>query len=181
MIDQTSRIDAAMQALRAPFPPADINWRVGATNIIDRNPKQLKWGNEPQGIPLAYLDARNVMDRLDDAVGPANWQCDYPWSDGKKLHCRIGIRLPGPSGENEWVWKSNGAGDTAVEADKGAFSDAFKRAAVPWGVGAYLYHLPNTWVPLEVKGNFANSFSKDTTLELTKRLHAWQDKFFSNQ
>ena len=35
-----------------------------------------------------------------------------------------------------------------MEAEKGRISDAFKRAAVHWGVGRYLYNLPNVWVPL---------------------------------
>lgn len=43
---------------------------------------------------------------------------------------------------------SNGAGETQVEGEKGKFSDAFKRAAVLWGVGRYLYYLPNTWCNL---------------------------------
>jgi hypothetical protein len=32
---------------------------------------------------------------------------------------------------------------------KSAFSDAFKRVAVKFGVGRYLYELPKKWVPLK--------------------------------
>jgi hypothetical protein len=52
----------------------------------------------------------------------------------------------------EWLWKADGAGDTDVEAEKGALSDAFKRAAVRWGVGRYLYGLPSPWVEVEPAG-----------------------------
>jgi len=52
----------------------------------------------------------------------------------------------------EWIWKADGAGDTDVEAEKGAISDAFKRAAVKWGVGRYLYDLDSPWVALEPSG-----------------------------
>jgi hypothetical protein len=48
----------------------------------------------------------------------------------------------------EWVWKANGAGNSDVEAEKGACSDAFKRAAVLWGIGRYLYDLDSPWVAL---------------------------------
>ena len=61
--------------------------------------------------------------------------------------CRIGIKI-----DNEWVWRSNGAGETQVEGEKGKFSDAFKRAAVLWGVGRYLYYLDNTWVKIKPQG-----------------------------
>jgi hypothetical protein len=58
--------------------------------------------------------------------------------------CEIGIRS-----DSEWLWRANGAGQTDIEAEKGALSDAFKRAAVCWGIGRYLYDLPNVWVPLK--------------------------------
>lgn len=125
-----------LERLKRPFPIDRIHWRVGSTN-----------SDKSKGIGLAYLDARDVMERLDEVCGMGGWQCDYPWSDGKKVVCRIGIKIG-----DEWVWKANGAGDTHVEQDKGALSDAFKRAAVLWGVGQYLYSLPNKWVPLIAKG-----------------------------
>jgi hypothetical protein len=68
-------------------------------------------------------------------------------ANGKTV-CDIGIKVMGASG----IWKADGAGDTDVEAEKGALSDAFKRAAVRWGVGRYLYGLPSPWVELEKKG-----------------------------
>lgn len=119
--------------LREPFPVKSIHWRVGATSK-----------DKSKGIALAYIDSRDVMKRLDDVMGPENWQDRYPWSDGGRLVCEIGLRI-----NNEWLWKANGAGDTQVEAEKGAFSDAFKRAAVLWGIGRYLYMLPNVWTPLD--------------------------------
>lgn len=119
--------------LAKPFPVDKIHWRVGAMTK-----------DKTSCIALAYVDARDVMQRLDEVVGRGNWQCEYPWSESGRLVCRIGIKV-----EGEWVWKSNGAGDTKVEAEKGAFSDAFKRAGVLWGIAQYLYDIPNTWVKLD--------------------------------
>ena len=39
-----------------------------------------------------------------------------------------------------WISKSDGADDSNIEGAKGGLSDAFKRAAVKFGIGRYLYH-----------------------------------------
>lgn len=125
-------------ALKRPFDPRQISWRVGATKK-DENQKAVS------GIALAYIDSRDVMQRLDKLFG-FNWQNKH-WSEGKKTFCEIGLYI-----EGEWRWRAGGAGDTDVEAEKGAISDAFKRAAVLWGIGQYLYQLPNVWVPVKQHG-----------------------------
>lgn len=129
--------------LKRPFPLNRVHWRVGATTR-----------DKSKCIPLAYIDARDAMQRLDEVVGPENWQCRYPLADSGLLICEIGINIDRASGlavDGEWIWKANGAGDTQVEAEKGKASDAFKRAAVLWGIGRYLYSLPSVWVPLNGK------------------------------
>src|SRR3569833_388338 len=98
-------------------------------------------------MALDYIDDRDVMERLDEVCGPAGWQCQYPHADGKITVCSIGIKV----GE-EWIWKADGAGDTDFEADKGALSDAFKRAAVRWGIGRYLYEVEAAGVDIEPAG-----------------------------
>lgn len=136
-----------------PFPKEAIHWRVGSTNKNSvSDDKDLK------GIALAYIDARDVMERLDWVCGIGNWQCRYPFAGC----CEIGInvnadvmsfddnKLVTPS--DNWIWKANGAGVTDYEAEKGQYSDAFKRAAVMWGIGQYLYQLPNEWVPIKRAG-----------------------------
>src|SRR5262245_53056728 len=116
--------------LREPFSPDVISWRAGSTNK-----------DKTRGLALAYIDARDVQDRLDTVVGPENWQSRYPHANGKTV-CEIGIRY----GKDEWIWKADGAGDSDFEAEKGALSDAFKRAGVKWGIGRYLYDIPAIWV-----------------------------------
>src|SRR5690606_35602811 len=70
---------------------------------------------------------------------------EYDCVNGRTI-CKLGINVDGA-----WVWKSDGAGDTQVEAEKGGISDAFKRAAVKWGIGRYLYDLDAPWVPCETR------------------------------
>jgi hypothetical protein len=124
-------------ALCEPFAAEEIDWRVGSTT-----------GDKTKGMALAYIDARTVMDRLDNACGPENWQNNYLFGQGSSIICNLGIRMPG----GDWVWKADGAGATDVEAEKGAMSDALKRAAVRFGVGRYLYDLESPWVALEPAG-----------------------------
>lgn len=128
------------QELAAPFAVQQVSWRVGSTNK-----KKFDQGNakDRKGQALAYLDSRDVMGRLDEVCGVAGWQSEYIDAGNGKTCCRVGVKLDG-----EWIWKSSGAGDTAMEGDKGAFSDAFKRAAVMWGVGRYLYDVSAPWVTL---------------------------------
>lgn len=126
------------QKLECPFPPTAVSWRVGR-KTQDKKKAQL----------LAYIDARDVMERLDRACGFGNWQTRYTLADGGLLVCEIGVRIDG-----EWLWRANGAGDTQVEAEKGKCSDAFKRAAVLWGVGRYLYGLESPWVAIDQYGKW---------------------------
>jgi hypothetical protein len=122
--------------LTAPFDPNKVSWRIGSTTA-----------DKQRGMALAYIDARDVMERLDEVCGIAGWQCAYPHAEGKKTICSIGIKI-----NDEWIWKADGAGDSDVEAEKGALSDAFKRAAVKWGVGRYLYEVDAPWVEIEPMG-----------------------------
>jgi hypothetical protein len=132
-------------ALSVPFPTQFIRWRVGSTN-----------SDKSRGLPLCYVDARAVEDRLDSVCGMAGWQCNYTPASNLMI-CNLGVLCP----ENSWVWKSNGAGATDFEGEKGMLSDAFKRAATKFGVGRYLYDLKCDWVALEDK-----KLSKETLKEL---------------
>lgn len=141
-------------ALAAPFPAEEVSWRVGPTNEKSRSEDQ-----PVRGQPLCYIDARAVMDRLDSVVGFDGWQCNYTPGVSTSIVCNIAIRFPVIYNEqqigHEWVWKGDGAGATDMEADKGALSDAFKRAAVRWGVGRYLYEIKAPWITLEKRGRTA--------------------------
>ncbi len=121
-----------LKLLFAEFPKEAISWR--AQSVTKDGSKALA---------LAYIDARDVMDRLDDVCGAENWQDRYEFH-GARTICYLSIRIDG-----EWVTKADGAGDSDVEAEKGAISDALKRAAVKWGIGRYLYHIVSPWVPCE--------------------------------
>jgi hypothetical protein len=101
-------------------------------------------------LAIAYVNARAIMDRLDDVLTPAGWQDEYQaLADGAVL-CRLSLKLDG-----EWVVKCDvgGQSEQPDEGDrvKAAFSDALKRAAVKFGIGRYLYRLPRSWVDYDPK------------------------------
>lgn len=136
----TSDPNAFWAALRAPFPPEDLDWRVGAT--------QAK-GDEGRGLCLVYVTARAVMDRLDLVAGPENWLDTYRREgNGTGWVCRLEVTTPA----GVPVIHEDGADETQVEATKGGISDALKRAAVKFGIGRYLYHVEPEWGPIERRG-----------------------------
>jgi hypothetical protein len=92
---------------------------------------------------LSYVDARYVMDFLDSAVGPENWQTKEQDAAGGVV-CNLGIFCEmatetSPDLDPQWVWKSDVGTASSIEEVKGAHSDAFKRAAVRWGIARDLY------------------------------------------
>lgn len=99
--------------------------------------------NKGRATLLLYQDARVVMDILDDVVGKENWQKDYFEVKGN-VYCRIGIRTE----TGEWIWKADCGTESNVDAEKGEASDAFKRAAVSWGIGRELYATPKIKVSI---------------------------------
>ena len=128
-----------LHRLSLPFPRAAIHWRVQG--------KPFERDGKHSAMALAYLDARDVMNRLDDVCGPDRWQSHFEETAKGRVICKLSIDA---SGNGDWVTKSDGAGDTDVEGEKGGISDALKRAAVSWGIGRYLYRLESPWVACEI-------------------------------
>jgi hypothetical protein len=125
--------------LQEPFPPEDIEWRVGATN-----------NEKTQGIALAYITNRAIQARLDEVFGPFGWQNQYKEWKGTSQICGISVW---DNEKQQWITKWDGADDSATEAVKGGLSDSMKRAGYQWGIGRYLYNLENVWAPIEKRGN----------------------------
>jgi hypothetical protein len=118
--------------LAAPFAAEEIEWK---PMVVSGN----------RALAAAYIDARAVMGRLDEVVGPANWQDDYQVLDDGSALCRLQVRLGG-----EWIQKTDVGGESEQkdvgDRRKASISDALKRAAVKFGIGRYLYRLPTQWV-----------------------------------
>ena len=103
---------------------------------------------------LAYIDARDAMDLLDETVGPENWQCDYKQVKNV-VYCGIGINTQ----DAGWVWKWDAGDESNIEEEKGEASDSFKRAAVRWGIGRFLYRLGANPKPAAVPAQPQQSYT----------------------
>lgn len=126
----TPQEQAASDILRLGVTPDDLKPLFGPTP-----PDQIRRRQGPGGKTLDYVDARYVMKRLNEVVGPENWKTTPPvFGPAGQVSIGIAIRVDG-----EWIDKWDGAGETDIEGEKGAQSDAFKRAGVRWGLGLDLY------------------------------------------
>src|SRR5438477_695592 len=128
----SAALNKITQALAAPFDPSVVKFKPAVVQ-----------GN--RALALAYVDARVIQDRLDEVVGVDGWQDEYECLPDGSVVCKLHLRLG-----TEWITKTDvgGQSEQPDEGDrrKAAFSDALKRAAVKFGIGRYLYRLPQQWV-----------------------------------
>lgn len=119
------------EKLREPFPYETLGWK----------PQMVK---NDRALAICYIDARDVMQRLDDVVGVENWQDDYSFLPGGGVMCHLRVCFDGA-----WVTKCDVGGESEQpdkgDREKAAVSDALKRAAVKFGIGRYLYAMPSVW------------------------------------
>lgn len=125
--------------LARPFPADAVSWRVGQV------PKPREGEVPTHGRALAYIDARDCEDRLDEVAG-VNWSSRHEihlvnekGEQGVLCVCHVSLLLETAGAGWQWVSRSNGSGETDYEGQKGAMSKAFVRAASAWGVGRFLY------------------------------------------
>ncbi len=124
IIDKGSRSEL-LKNLAKPIP---YQWRIQSVSK-----------NKPQAACVAYIDSRDVQNVLDEFCSEG-WQSDYKEVSGQ-LFGGIGIKING-----EWEWRWDCGTESNTEKEKGRASDAFKRAAVKWGVGRFLYSLDIQYV-----------------------------------
>lgn len=109
----------AAPLLRRPFEPAAVRWKVQTTH-------------GSSGLIVGYIDARLATERL-NLVCPHLWSDDYTSAGDGLLMCLLTV---------DGITRR----DVGQGKGKALFSDAFKRAAVKFGVGVSLYALPQTWL-----------------------------------
>jgi hypothetical protein len=146
--DEAQRL---LEQLAEPFDPSLVEWVVTAT---------APGKNGQRGLLAAYADPRAYLDRLNQLFTPCGWTQDYSFQvvgnverrgrDGKgfvcakvMVCCRItifGIGTHSGTGEH-WADDEN--------AVTGGDAQAFKRACVCFGLGRYLYDVPQAWVDLD--------------------------------
>jgi antitoxin component of MazEF toxin-antitoxin module len=132
----TARLREALALLRAPFAPDAVKWKV-----------QTKAKDESGAMVVAYIDSRLVVDRLNHVVG-GDWFDEYEpvlgrSRDGQVIQRGLECRLTVLGVQRRDVGT---AADDAAGGPKALYSDALKRTAVKFGVGASIYMLPKVWL-----------------------------------
>jgi hypothetical protein len=133
---------ALAEALQAPFEASEVKFKAQVVN-----------GNRCLAVP--YVNARAVMDRLDEVFGLLGWQDAYtPLPDGTVI-CALTVFPSVCPDHPPWTGPASvtrcDVGAPSEQPDEGdrrkaAFSDALKRAAVKLGIGRYLYRVEPQWV-----------------------------------
>ena len=143
-----------IKKLCEPFPFEEVEAKI-----------QVHSKKKPLGMAVFYIDSRAIQKRLDEAVGPFNWSNQFiNWQENSQI-CGISIFN---EERKEWVTKHDGAENSDIEAIKGGLTYAFKRAAVLWGIGRYLYQIGGVWVETEKRGNSDSNFIKDDQMDKLK-------------
>lgn len=149
--------DEVARRLREPFDPKEVDFRVQGRASEATGKAQV----------VAYIDARAVQDRLDTVVGAGNWAFDWTplvIDNGEVQVAKGTLVVYG-------VAKSDAGSASNFEQSLGAVSHCFKRAAVHWGIGRYLYNLPVAWVPVERGGRIAEATLSELRGRLPKPAH----------
>jgi hypothetical protein len=154
MSDLTREI---LEKLAAPFPVEEVSFKPGATTR-----------DKTKAMALAYVDPRAYMDRLNEVCG-GDWSDHYTvQNDGQIVVC--GLTIFG-------VTRTDiGEDDSTDTSDRGpknkattSAAQAFKRACVKFGLGAYLYRLPRTWAEYD---NEKRCFTDAALAKLAKSIGA---------
>ena len=129
-----------LEAMAEPFSVMSVEWKPGATTQ-----------DKTRALALAYVESRAYITRLNE-LADGDWSDEYQvftLSDRVAVICRLTIYGVTRTGDGEALLKY---GDSADEnALTSASAQAFKRACVKFGLGAYLYDLPQVWCDYDQK------------------------------
>lgn len=151
--------DQVLAELSAPFRDDEVSYK-----------PQVFRGDKTAALATTHIDARTVMDRLDEVVGPGNWSDEYHVVEFTRMKpVKSGAPVPETSSgvvcklTVMGVTKSDVGVPSDYEATKGAFSDAMKRAGVKFGIARYLYNMDTPWIPWDQgakggRGDWAGQF-----------------------
>ena len=121
-----------IEKLSQPLSKEDVELRIGTTNA--------------KGFSLLlYKTARVDVRRLNESG--AIWRNTHQYDANGLLTCTISIY---DTEHGFWVDRTDVGMESNTEAQKGLYSDSFKRAGFRWGIGLELYNAPFIWVRHEM-------------------------------
>jgi len=125
-----------LKKLLEPFPLDAIEWKPGATTR-----------DKDKALALAYADSRLYFERLNQTFG-MNWSDEYDVivaGDRVIIKCTLYIENSSRCDVGEEALYSGQDNDINKNAITTASAQAFKRACTKFGLGAFLYSVPQEW------------------------------------
>lgn len=159
--------EATLAQLARPFSLEQVRYKV-----------LTRAGDDGKAGAIFYMDARLVAERLNYVVGPECWTDEYrpllstgPEMAGHYFPVECALTVLGVKKVDCGSYQRDKADENAWKA---AYSDAFKRVAVKFRVGAYLYAIPRLRVPVRVgQDNKVLGFTRDGEKELKQAYLRW--------
>lgn len=137
----------------ADTEPVDLKKLTDKFDHIEWRPKQVKQSNKDNNwyaVMVPYIDMRTVMTRLDEVVGPENWE--FSWLETTQPNVVKGrLKVCGVVREDVGYFNSSNTSDETPL--KTAVSDAFKRCGVQFGIGRFLYDIGNKVIKWDKQRN----------------------------
>lgn len=165
----SDNVDERIERLGARFLPNEV---------LIRTAQPTEFEGKPHARPMFYMDRTMVINRLNEVLGHEAWTDEYK-QVGNGVICKLSINL-GTLQDERWYSKEDGAGESDIEGEKGAYTGALKRAANKWGMGMYLYtefkdkdYLPGSFV--------GNNVRLTEESEAYCREVLWDDWYLSNE
>jgi hypothetical protein len=154
-------LTTVLPELRRPFTAAAVNWKV------QTSPKQ-RGNGWSKALAVGFMDARMCAERLNAVVG-GNWSDSFGPRDGNSVVCRLTVL--GATREDVG-FAENVSSDMGM---KGMYSDAFKRACVAFGLGAYLYAMPKMYLDASLLKQGPKSWymTREAEQHLTQQYVRW--------
>ncbi len=172
-----------LEKLAHPFKAEQIEWKVQS------NPKDPEKDNRYWGFIVPYIDARDVIERL-NLVVPGNWKEEYSKpifslsdylgnnNDNIVMTLACTLTIYGYS-HFDYGTHTIGRKDTYSfgNADKAVISDALKRAALKFGIGMHIYRYPKLQgvVVSSGKGFRIADETKKDLIEMSNMIQAGKD------
>jgi len=111
-----------------------VEFRKLTPEDIEVRPATIKDG---KATLLCYIDSRSVVELMDDAFGPMNWNFELT-QVGDQIVGRMGVW---DDEKKTWVVKSDVGSESNIDATKGLISSIYKRCISRWGLQD-LYTIP---------------------------------------
>jgi hypothetical protein len=108
-----------------------------AASLVELKPGAVTQDRK-RALSMPFVDSRAYQTRLDRVVGPEGWSVEYRSLSDRAVLCRLTIL--GVTRED--VGECNVSDENAATS---AVAQSFKRACAAFGLGRYLYSLPQVW------------------------------------